>query len=110
MGALTALGARGVVLTRGPQGAVVAADGRTTEVPGVPAPLVVDQTGAGDCLAGTLAARLALGDPLLDAVALANAAAALSVGGQGGTGRVPTLTETREALAAVRPVEELNPR
>jgi len=103
-----ALGPRVVVLTRGPDGAVVAAEGSVTAVPGVPAPVLVDQTGAGDCLAGTLAARLALGDPLLDAVALATAAAALSVGGQGGTGRVPTLTETRAALAAARPVEELN--
>jgi 2-dehydro-3-deoxygluconokinase len=108
--AVAALGARGVVLTCGPDGAVVAANGVVTDVPGTPAPAVVDQTGAGDCLAGTLAARLALGDRLLDAVALATAAAALSVGGQGGTGRVPTLTETRELLAAARPVEELNPR
>lgn len=109
LGRLATLGARAVVLTRGPDGAVVADDGTVADVPGVPARVVVDQTGAGDSLAGTLAARLALGDPLLEAVALATAAAALSVGGQGGTGRVPTLTETKAELAAARPVKELNP-
>jgi 2-dehydro-3-deoxygluconokinase len=107
---VASLGSRAVVMTCGPVGALVAEAGAVTAVPGVPAPVVVDQTGAGDCLTGTLAARLALGDPLLDAVALATAAAALSVGGQGGTGHVPTLTETRAALAATRPVEEMDLR
>lgn len=108
--AVAGLGVQSVVLTCGPDGAVVLEDGVITKVPGVPAPLVVDQTGAGDCVAGTIAARLALGDPLLDAVALATAAAALSVGGQGGTGRIPTLTESRQALAAARLGEELHVR
>ena len=104
------LGAAAVVLTCGPQGAIVAADGQIHEVPGVPAPAVVDQTGAGDCLAGTLSARLALGDPLVEAVRLGVAAAALSVQGRGGTGHVPTLAETRNALAGLRPAEEMSPR
>jgi 2-dehydro-3-deoxygluconokinase len=110
LAALAALGARRVALTLGPQGVLVAADGEVHEVPGVPAPVVVDQTGAGDCLTGALAARLALGDSLIDAVRLAASAAALSVQGQGGTGYVPTLGESREALAASRSTEELTPR
>ncbi len=92
------LGSRAVVLTCGPAGAVVATRDDVVEVPAPTAPLVVDQTGAGDCLTGTLAARLAAGDPLDEAVRLAVAAASLSVGGQGGTGHVPTLEESR-ALA-----------
>ena len=108
--ALAGLGARGVVMTLGPQGALVAADGHMHEVAGIPAPVVIDQTGAGDCLTGTLAARLALGDALVDAVVLATSAAALSVQGQGGTGYIPTLSESRDALAAARPAEELTPR
>ncbi len=96
---LVALGARAVVLTCGRAGALVFGQGRLEEVPGIVAPRVVDQTGAGDCLTGTLAARLALGDDLLAATRLAVAAAALSVQGQGGTGHVPTLAETRGALA-----------
>lgn len=100
LAAVSDLGAQSAVLTCGPDGALVAAEGEIHKVPGIPAPRVVDQTGAGDCLTGTLAARLALGDTLLDAVRLAVAAASLSVQGQGGTGYVPTLDETRRTLAA----------
>jgi 2-dehydro-3-deoxygluconokinase len=56
---------------------------------------VVDQTGAGDTFAGTVVGRLAAGDDLQSAVRLGVAAAALSVQGQGGTGFVPTLEQTR---------------
>ena len=96
------LGAGAVVVTRGEDGVLVAAadGGAPTWLDAVPVPLVVDQTGAGDALAGTLAARLAAGDPLLEAARLGTAAAALSLAGAGGTGRVPTLGETRAALAA----------
>jgi len=106
--ALATLGAGSVVMTCGPRGALVATGGRVEEVEGFPAPSVVDQTGAGDCLTGTLAARLALGDSLTDAVRLATTAAALSVQGQGGTGHIPTLTETQTALAGSRPAEEMS--
>jgi 2-dehydro-3-deoxygluconokinase len=51
----------------------------------------VDATGAGDVFTGTVAARLALGDPLADAVRLGIGAASLSVGGRGGTGYIPSL-------------------
>lgn len=44
---------------------------------------------------GTVTARLALGDPLADAVLFGAAAASLSVGGQGGTGRIADVTEIR---------------
>jgi 2-dehydro-3-deoxygluconokinase len=57
---------------------------------------VVDTTGAGDVLAGTAAARLALGDPLLEALRLGMAAATLSLAGAGGTGRLATLVQSRE--------------
>jgi 2-dehydro-3-deoxygluconokinase len=93
--AALSLGSRAVVLTCGPAGAVIATGDEVREVPAPAAPVVVDQTGAGDCLTGTLAARLAAGDPLDEAVRLAVAAASLSVGGQGGTGHVPTLEESR---------------
>lgn len=101
LAALAALGARSVVMTCGPAGAHVWESGAGhRHVPPTAAPSVVDQTGAGDCFAGTLAARIALGDALPVAVRMAAAAAALSVQGQGGTGHVPTLAETRAALAA----------
>ena len=63
---------------------------------------VVDTTGAGDVLAGTTAARLALGDPLLEALHLGMAAATLSLAGAGGTGRLATLVQSRELAPAPR--------
>ncbi|PXY22569.1 PfkB family carbohydrate kinase [Prauserella muralis] len=97
--AVRALGAPAVALTRGAQGVLIDTGAGVAELPAVPAREVVDQTGAGDVFTGTVAARLALGDGLLDAARLGTAAAALSVRGQGGTGYVPTLAETRSMLA-----------
>ncbi|MEV1007227.1 sugar kinase [Streptomyces sp. NPDC049881] len=92
-----ALGAAAAAVTMGADRVVVAdADGLVT----FPVPRVaeaVDATGAGDVLAGTTAARLALGDPLRTAVSLGIGAASLSVAGQGGTGLIPTLADTRAA-------------
>lgn len=87
-------GADAVAVTCGHEGVLVAGD-RETWVPAVPAREVVDQTGAGDVFVGTVAARLALGDALADAVLLGAGAASLSVGGQGGTGRIASLAEVR---------------
>ncbi|MEV7520185.1 PfkB family carbohydrate kinase [Streptomyces sp. NPDC091371] len=96
-----ALGARAVAVTAG-AGRLLLDDGtgaaRYHPVPVNPAP--VDATGAGDCFTGTATARLALGDPLADAVSYGLAAASLSVSGRGGTGRVPDFAETA-ALAAL---------
>jgi 2-dehydro-3-deoxygluconokinase len=97
--ALRGLGVQAVALTRGVEGVLLDDGGRFVEVPVIPAPAVVDQTGAGDSFAGTVAARLALGDELVDAVRLGVAAASLSVGGLGGTGHVATLEETRAHAA-----------
>jgi 2-dehydro-3-deoxygluconokinase len=49
----------------------------------------VDATGAGDCFAGNLLARLAQGDDWPQAVRYANAAAALSVQGFGAVAPLP---------------------
>lgn len=99
------LGAEAAVVTRGADGVVVADADGVRELPAVPAPRLVDQTGAGDSLAGTLTARLVLGDDLDDAVRLGTSAASLVLGGRGGTGHVPTLAETRAHLedVGVRP-------
>jgi 2-dehydro-3-deoxygluconokinase len=91
-------GAAAVAVTCGSSGVLVD-DGDRTWVPAIPAPSVVDQTGAGDVFAGTVAARLALGDPLAAAVLLGASAASLSVGGQGGTGRIADITEIRAHAA-----------
>ncbi|PRX49333.1 2-dehydro-3-deoxygluconokinase [Prauserella shujinwangii] len=98
--AVLALGAAAVAVTSGPDGVLLGTPAGETEIPPVPPPRVVDQTGAGDVLTGTIAARLALGDDLLDAVRLGAGAAALSVQGRGGTGYLPTLAESRAAACA----------
>ncbi|HET6166507.1 MAG TPA: PfkB family carbohydrate kinase [Marmoricola sp.] len=97
-----ALGADSVVVTRGADGCILVDDDGAWEIPAVPPPSLVDQTGAGDSLAGTLAARLALGDPLVEAVRLGTAAASLALGGRGGTGLVPELAEIRRHLEEAR--------
>ncbi|MDH2425174.1 sugar kinase [Sphaerisporangium sp. TRM90804] len=100
------LGARAVAVTLGPEGVLVGergADGvRLRRVPAIPARKIVDQTGAGDAFAGTLAARMAAGDELADAVRAGTAAAAISLEGQGGTGRVATGEEIRRLLDGTR--------
>jgi ribokinase len=60
---------------------------------------VVDTTGAGDCFCGVLAARLAEGDTLAEAAAMANAAAALAVGKAGAAISAPTRAELEAFLA-----------
>jgi 2-dehydro-3-deoxygluconokinase len=83
-----AQGAAQVVLKLGTDGAL-ASDGQAQRM--VPGHKVsaVDATGAGDCFAGNLLARLSAGDSLWDATAYANAAAALSVQGYGAVAPLP---------------------
>jgi ribokinase len=88
---LVTLGAAGCVLYR-PQQAPVSLPGRRMAV--------VDTIGAGDTFTGALAAALARGEALPQAMACANAAAALSVTGQGAIGGMPTLAQVRALVQA----------
>ncbi|MGH3716591.1 MAG: ribokinase [Micromonosporaceae bacterium] len=72
---------RGAVLTLGARGAIVVdRTGETEQVSWLPPYRieVVDTVGAGDAFCGTLAARIAAGDPLAEAARYANAAGALA--------------------------------
>jgi 2-dehydro-3-deoxygluconokinase len=91
-------GADAAAVTLGSEGVLLADGQGQTMLPAVPAPAVVDATGCGDVFAGTLTARLSLGDSLRDAARLGAAAASLSVGGVGGLGRVATWDEVTEHL------------
>ena len=88
---------RAVVVTRGAGGAVVSEDGDQVVVPSYPVD-AVDTTGAGDAFCGTLAARLAAGRSLLDAVGAAVAAGALAVTRPGALPSFPTAAEVAALL------------
>ncbi len=92
-----ALGARTIVLKLGAQGSIVSDGARMQTM----APLrvdAVDATGAGDCFAGNLLARLAAGDTVFDAARYANAAAALAVQGWGAVAPLPRPDQVRALL------------
>ncbi len=79
-----------VVVTLGAEGAAhVDADARVTRAPGVSA-AAVDTTGAGDTFVGVLAAALAAGSAIDDAVRRAVTAGALSVEAAGAIPSIPT--------------------
>jgi 2-dehydro-3-deoxygluconokinase len=91
---LRAGGAAAVAVTCGATGVHIDADTVHWQ-PAFPAPQVVDQTGAGDVFAGTVTARLALGDDLATAVRIGAAASSLAVGGVGGSGGIAPLDAVR---------------
>ncbi|WP_107105609.1 ribokinase [Streptomyces roseifaciens] len=87
-------GARSVVVTLGAEGALVleSGAGEAVAVPGVEAE-AVDTTGAGDAFTGALAARLAAGAPLPEAVRFAVRVGAAAVTRPGAQPSYPTLDE-----------------
>jgi 2-dehydro-3-deoxygluconokinase len=91
------LGAKTVFLKLGAEG-VVASDGaQRTRIPGIRVE-VVDTTGAGDCFCGAVLARLAAGDPLVEAARYGNAAAALKSTGFGAVAPLPRPAAVRRLL------------
>lgn len=72
-------GVGAVVITLGAKGAYLMSDKHDLHVPAMQAGPVVETTGAGDSFNGAMAAALAEGQSLEDAVRFGNAAAALSV-------------------------------
>jgi len=93
------LGAPTVLLKLGAEGCWVSQRSGVTRLPPYPVS-PVDATGAGDCFAGTLLARLAAGDDIVDAARAANVAAALSTLGVGAVAPLPRWPQVRAALAS----------
>ena len=93
-----AAGARQILLKLGSDGVMVADAARRVHVPGYPVN-AVDATGAGDCFAGSLLARLAAGDDLVAAARYANAAAALTTTGFGAVAPIPAPQQVQALLA-----------
>jgi 2-dehydro-3-deoxygluconokinase len=96
-----ALGPQWVALKLGADGVLLSDGSSQRRIESIPV-TAVDATGAGDCFAGNLLARLASGDDLFTAGGYANAAAALSVQAWGAVGSLPypgavqTLLQTHE--------------
>lgn len=88
-----------IIATLGADGLVALVGDTTRALPARRAdPL--DTTGAGDCFSGALTARLAAGEAIWDALAYAQAAAAISVTRPGAAGSMPTRAEVLQALAS----------
>jgi 2-dehydro-3-deoxygluconokinase len=64
----------------------------------------IDATGAGDCFAGNLLARMVAGDDLWEATRYANAAAALSVQGVGAVSPMPRQADVLAYLTKAKTV------
>jgi ribokinase len=82
------LGKRGVLALVGGEPLIVA--GRSVTA--------IDTTGAGDCFVGAVAAQLAGGSSIRDALDFANAAASISVQRMGAAPSMPTALEVMEVL------------
>ena len=90
---------RGVVITLGQQG-VIGSDGTRREHIAGHSVETVDATGAGDCFAGALMARMSAGDDYWTALRYANAAAALTTTGYGAVSPIPRPVDVRRLLGA----------
>lgn len=89
--------ARCICITLGRRGVLALIDGEAVLIPGRNVK-AVDTTGAGDCLVGTLAAQLALGKEIREALAYANAAASICVQRMGAAPSMPTAAEVAAVL------------
>ena len=86
-----------ICVTLGKRGVLVLVNGEASLIAGH-AVKAVDTTGAGDCFVGVLAAQLANGTAIRDALAYANAAASISVQRMGAAPSMPTAAEVAAVL------------
>jgi ribokinase len=91
-----------VCVTLGRRGVLALVHGKPLAIAGR-AVKAVDTTGAGDCFVGAVAAQLAAGKPIDDALAYANAAASICVQRMGAAPSMPTAEEVEAVFSASRP-------
>jgi ribokinase len=95
-----------ICVTLGKHGVLALIDGEPVIVPGRTVK-AVDTTGAGDCFVGAVAALLAAGKPISEALGYANAAASICVQRMGAAPSMPTAAEVEALLR--RPCESRDP-
>ena len=88
---------RSICITLGRRGVLALVGNEAILIPGRNV-IAVDTTGAGDCFVGALAAQLAQGQSIRDALAHANAAASICVQRMGAAPSMPTASEVKEIL------------
>ncbi len=93
-------GAGRIVLTLGERGSLLVDENIVQHVP-APKVQAVDTTGAGDAFMGSLAYFLALGTPMLEAMARANQIAAISVQSPGTQSSFPNAADLPAALLQI---------
>lgn len=96
--ALRVAGVSTVVVTEGAEGCRIVSGSGSERIPSFPV-TPIDTTAAGDSFCGSLAARLAAGDQLHDALRWACAAGALATTVVGAVPSIPTAERIRELLA-----------
>jgi ribokinase len=97
-----------VCVTLGKRGVLALVAGEPLIVAGRPVK-AVDTTGAGDCFVGAVAAQLAGGSSITDALDYADAAASICVQRMGAAPSMPTAEEVEVALSPRRPGERRDP-
>jgi sugar/nucleoside kinase (ribokinase family) len=105
--ALSRYGARMVVVTLGPYGAIYLANGEVEEVPAFEVE-AVDTTGAGDVFHGAFAYGLARGWSPRQLMLFSSAVAALKCTQLGGRTGIPNLAQTERFLEERMPGEDLS--
>ena len=88
-----------ICVTLGRRGVLAIHEAENLTVPGRTVK-AVDTTGAGDCFVGALAAQLAGGKPLREALTYANVAASICVQRMGAAPSMPTADEVKAALTS----------
>jgi ribokinase len=101
-----------ICVTLGQRGMLALINGEPVMIPGRSV-RAVDTTGAGDCFVGAVAAQLARGKSIRDALDYANVAASICVQRMGAAPSMPTAAEVEAevsaALCACRPGERRDP-
>ena len=97
-----------VCVTLGKRGVLAVIDGKPLVISGRTVK-AVDTTGAGDCFVGAVAAQLAQGKPILDALDYANSAASICVQRMGAAPSMPTAAEVDAIISTSRPRERGDP-